>query len=60
MKEAKQKSPAGAQNASRCPARPRLGSQKAPWFVAADMLAAYINGLRDEATKLWRKLQEAS
>ena len=38
----------------------RLGSQKSPWLVAADVLAAYIDGQRDEATKQWLKLQRAS
>lgn len=38
----------------------RLGSQKSPWLVAADVLAAYIDGQRDEATRQWQKLQRAS
>jgi len=38
----------------------RLGNQKSPWLVAADVLAAYIDGQRDEATKQWQKLQQAS
>lgn len=37
----------------------RLGSQKSPWLVAADVLAAYIDGQRDQATKQWQKLQRA-
>lgn len=38
----------------------RLGSQKSPWLVSADLLAAYIDGQREEATKQWHKLQKAS
>jgi len=38
----------------------RLGSQKSPWLVAADVLAAYIDGQRNEAMKQWEKLQRAS
>lgn len=38
----------------------RLGSQKSPWLVAADVLAKYIDGQRDEAAKQWHKLQKAS
>ena len=37
----------------------RLGSQKSPWLVAADVLATYIDGQRDEATKQRQKLQLA-
>ena len=36
----------------------RLGSQKSPWLVAADVLAAYIDGQRNEATKQWQRLQQ--
>lgn len=38
----------------------RLGSQKSPWLVSADVLAAYIDNQRNEATKQWQKLQKAS
>jgi len=38
----------------------RLGSQKSSWLVAADVLAAYIDGQRNEAKKQWEKLQRAS
>ncbi len=38
----------------------RLGSQKSPWLVSADVLAAYIDNQRNEATKLWRKVKKAS
>lgn len=38
----------------------RLGSQKSPWLVSADLLAAYIDGQREEPTKQWHKLQKAS
>lgn len=38
----------------------RLGSQKSPWLVAADVLATYIDGQREEAMKQWQKLKQAS
>lgn len=38
----------------------RLGSQKSPWLVSADVLAAYIDAQREEATKQWEKLKKAS
>lgn len=38
----------------------RLGSQKSPWLVAADVLANYIDRQRDAATKQWQKLKQAS
>ncbi len=38
----------------------RLGSQKSPWLVSVEVLAAYIDGQRDQATKQWQKLRCAS
>jgi len=38
----------------------RRGSHKSPWLVSANVLTAYINGQRDEATKQWQKMQRAS
>lgn len=38
----------------------RLGRQKSPWLVAADLLASYIDGQRDQATKDWQKMKRAS
>ena len=38
----------------------RLGSQKSPWLVAADVLATYIDSQRAQAAKQWRKLQHAN
>jgi len=37
----------------------RLGSQKSPWLVAADALAAYIDQQRDEAKIAHNKLLKA-
>lgn len=37
----------------------RLGSQKSPWLVAADVLAQYIDKQRDGANEEHQKLQKA-
>jgi hypothetical protein len=34
----------------------RLGSQKSPWLVAADVLAAYIDVQRLAAVDSWKKI----
>ncbi|MGR4895403.1 pyocin activator PrtN family protein [Stenotrophomonas sp. LARHCG68] len=33
----------------------RLGSQKSPWLVAVDDLAAFIDSRRREASKNWQR-----
>lgn len=38
----------------------RLGSQKSPWLVSADVLAAYIDAKRDAATDEWNRIRKAS
>lgn len=37
----------------------RLGSQKSPWLVAADKLAAYIDERSKAAEADWRKINAA-
>lgn len=37
----------------------RLGSQKSPWLVAADLLASYIDMQRSDADRQWQKLNRA-
>lgn len=37
----------------------RLGSQKSPWLVSADVLAAYIDQNKQAATANWQKLNAA-
>lgn len=38
----------------------RLGSQKSPWLVSADALAAHIDAKRIAAEKEWAKLNSAA
>lgn len=37
----------------------RLGSQKSPWLVAADKLAAFIDAQAEAATAEWEKARAA-
>jgi len=37
----------------------RLGSQKSPWLVAADVLATYIDWHREQAATQWEKMKRA-
>ncbi len=37
----------------------RLGSQKSPWVVSADKLAAYIDAKHEEAEKEWKRIHAA-
>lgn len=37
----------------------RLGSQKSPWLVAADVLATYIDWQREQAVKQWERMKRA-
>jgi hypothetical protein len=38
----------------------RLGSQKSPWMVSADALAAYIDAKHEEAAKEWKRIHQAA
>lgn len=37
----------------------RLGTQKSPWLVSADKLAAHIDAKRAEAEREWNKVHAA-
>lgn len=37
----------------------RLGSQKSPWLVSADVLAGYIDERQKHATEEWRRIHAA-
>lgn len=37
----------------------RLGSQKSPWVISADLLAAYIDAKRAAANEEWKRLNAA-
>jgi hypothetical protein len=38
----------------------RLGSQKSPWLVAADALAAYIRAQQEAALADWKRIHNAA
>ena len=38
----------------------RLGSQKSPWLVSADVLATYIDAQRTAAASEWERLRKAA
>jgi hypothetical protein len=38
----------------------RAGTQRSPWLVNAEDLAAYLDKQRDEAAKVWTKMKNAS
>lgn len=38
----------------------RLGSQKSPWLVSAEALAAYIDTRAKAATEEWKRLHNAA
>ena len=56
----------GADEAKRAAARQalpvpafRLGSQKSPWLVSTDELAAYIDAKREAAAEEWKRINAA-
>lgn len=38
----------------------RLGSQKSPWLVSAEVLATYIDAQRNAAAEEWAKVHKAA